>query len=550
MVEIHITREQLMEDLAAAHRRIAELQERNRLLEDECASARTPGTDQVLQGNQLVMEDILDIIPDGVIISDQEHTVLDVNTSFCRITGQPRSEFIGRSAGTLARKFLSGSDLGACLDVLRQVSAGGQVQPLVLRYGDRWLEITSSYSSRNRRSVGILRDITDTKENEEALKRRNTFIQTILDNLPIGVALNEMDQGVTTYTNRKLEEIYGWPFSEIGTVSTFFERVYPDPEYRKEIMDRVMADIASGDPTRMHWEGIRTTRMDGSHTIVNAVNIPLPEQNVMVSTVMDVTTETQIREELRAMLHEKELLLREVHHRVKNNLQIISSLLDLQADCLSDPALVEILNMSRKRIRAMALIHEELHSSMYHGTIQASNYIMNLTHYLASMSLPLQSCSGIRTDVEDVGLPIDTAIPLGLIITELVTNAIKYAFPQERRNRHPSEEKTNDRPCIRVSLRVLETMGGEMEGSEVEQCPEAAGRGDANHRFALEVSDNGIGLPADFDVNTADSLGLQLVSMLTQQLNGSMAIETNPGTNFRITFCPRRTSDQQSSSKT
>lgn len=123
----------------------------------------------------------------------------------------------------------------------------------------------------------------------EELKSRNDFIQIILDNLPIGVALNNIDEGTSTYMNKKFEEIYGWTSEEITSIGTFFEHVYPDPEYRNKIMAQIMADIQSGDPSRMHWENIFVTRKDGSQRVVNAVNIPLVAQNTMVSTVTDVT---------------------------------------------------------------------------------------------------------------------------------------------------------------------------------------------------------------------------------------------------------------------
>ncbi|NHB69074.1 PAS domain S-box protein [Perlabentimonas gracilis] len=139
------------------------------------------------------------------------------------------------------------------------------------------------------RLVGTHVDITERKQFEETLKQRNHFIQTVLDNLPIGVALNNIDEGQATYINKKFQEIYGWSEEALKNISQFFERIYPDKTYREELMGRIMADIQSGDPERMRWENIKVTQENGSVRIVNAVNIPLFEQNTMVSTVMDVT---------------------------------------------------------------------------------------------------------------------------------------------------------------------------------------------------------------------------------------------------------------------
>jgi len=139
------------------------------------------------------------------------------------------------------------------------------------------------------RLVGTHVDITERKQFEETLKQRNHFIQTVLDNLPIGVALNNIDEGQATYINKKFQEIYGWSEEALKNISQFFERIYPDKTYREELMGRIMVDIQSGDPERMRWENIKVTQENGSVRIVNAVNIPLFEQNTMVSTVMDVT---------------------------------------------------------------------------------------------------------------------------------------------------------------------------------------------------------------------------------------------------------------------
>ncbi|MFW5820120.1 MAG: PAS domain-containing sensor histidine kinase [Bacteroidota bacterium] len=131
------------------------------------------------------------------------------------------------------------------------------------------------------------------------LKQRNDFIQTVLDNLPIGIALNKFNEGYSTYMNKRFIEIYGWPEEELTNIQKFFTKVYPDKKYREELYNRIMEDINSGDPARMHWDNIEIIRKDGGKRIVNAVNIPLLEQNTMVSTVMDVTEEKKSESSLR-----------------------------------------------------------------------------------------------------------------------------------------------------------------------------------------------------------------------------------------------------------
>ncbi|MCB2195376.1 MAG: PAS domain S-box protein [Bacteroidetes bacterium] len=144
----------------------------------------------------------------------------------------------------------------------------------------------------------FVRDITSIKKYIREIEEQNYFIQNVLDNLPIGIALNKFDRGVATYINKKFEEIYGWPAHELKDITTFFNKVYPDEEYRNKIVQRITKDIESGKPENMHWENIEITQKTGEKRYVNAVNIPLAEQNTMVSTVMDITPQKQFEKDL------------------------------------------------------------------------------------------------------------------------------------------------------------------------------------------------------------------------------------------------------------
>jgi PAS domain S-box-containing protein len=141
----------------------------------------------------------------------------------------------------------------------------------------------------------------DRKTTEEGYREKNVFIQTVLDNLPIGIALNHMNEGDAFYMNKKFSGIYGWPAEELSGIDAFFAKVYPDKVYRKKLIKRVMEDINSGDPEKMHWEGLCATGIDGRQRIIDAVNIPLKEQNTMVSTVIDVTSKEESQKALKEL---------------------------------------------------------------------------------------------------------------------------------------------------------------------------------------------------------------------------------------------------------
>lgn len=215
----------------------------------------------------------------------------------------------------------------------------------------------------------------------------------------------------------------------------------------------------------------------------------------------DIIDIKQAEYKIRASLEEKELLLREVHHRVKNNLQIISSLLNLQADRIKDKEDLELFKDSQGRVKSMAFIHEQLYHSSDFKNIDFAEYIHNLVTYLTHSYALNPEIIKINVDVENVSLNLNTAIPCGLIINELVTNSIRYAFPNGRVG------------IINVNLHSY-----------------------SKDKYILIIKDNGIGLSPDIDFENTETLGLQLVDGLTKQLEGSVEFNRNGGTEFKIIF--------------
>lgn len=178
---------------------------------------------------------------------------------------------------------------------------------LSIKNGDvRWFRYSGRLFEDEGYIEGVAIDITEQIEYQKELKNRNEFIQKVMDELPIGVALNKINDGFAFYINKKFEKIYGWPKKDLQDVNNFFQKVYPDVEYRNKIIEQVMGDISSRDPSKMHWENSIVTHKNGSKHIVNAQNIPLYEQNIMVSTVVDVTEQKEYEKKLReneALLH-------------------------------------------------------------------------------------------------------------------------------------------------------------------------------------------------------------------------------------------------------
>ena len=205
-------------------------------------------------------------------------------------------------------------------------------------------------------------------------------------------------------------------------------------------------------------------------------------------------------ERLKTSLHEKEVLLREIHHRVKNNLQIITSLLFLQAEHIRDPVLVGALTDSQARVKSMALVHEKLYQSHNLSSVDFQAYLENLVaNLLIAYNIDRMKVR-VTISAKDLRLPLNPAISLGLMMNELISNSLKYAFP------------------------------GSRTGNLV-----ITGTGDAE-TIRVRVQDDGVGIPEDFDWVNAKSLGLHLVRMLSRQLKGTVVLSRNPGTEFAITL--------------
>ena len=215
----------------------------------------------------------------------------------------------------------------------------------------------------------------------------------------------------------------------------------------------------------------------------------------------EITEREQAEEALRSALKEKEVLLREIHHRVKDNLQVISSLLNLQAAGVKDKQALEMLKESQSRVRSLALIHEKLYRSEDLVGIDFAGYIDSLAADLFRSYGVNSEAIALKINVDQVSLDVDTAMPCGLIINELVSNSLKHAFPAGKEGE------------IRIELRA-----------------------DNGNGLTLIVSDNGVGFPKGLDFRRTESFGLQVVCTFTDQLGGAIGLRRSGGTEFKVEF--------------
>ncbi len=337
--------------------------------------------------------------------------------------------------------------------------------------------------------AGLEQEIKDRRVAEHALRESEQKFQQMAELLPQPVFETDTE-GILTFANRAAFDTFRYSHEEFEHGVKLLDIVAPqDRDRATETIRRILLNVRQQDNEFV------LNRRDGSQfpALVYATGIYRNNTPVGVRGIaVDIT-------EQKRAIREKEALLKEIHHRVKNNLQIISSLLNLQAGGIFDPRDLSLFQESESRVRSMALIHERLYKSEDFTRIDFREYVeslvMSLFHTYAIHHVTYHA------EIQDVRLSIDTAIPCGLMINELMTNALKHAFPDGRKGK-----------------------------IDVTVAPHADGM------VMLEVRDDGIGLPADVTPDTVQTLGLHLVTLLTNQLGGRMEIRREDGTAVRVIF--------------
>ncbi len=446
---------------------------------------------------------LLNAIPDLIFQIRKDGAILD-----CRVPKDfpslfPNGELTGRNIGEVAPFDFSGPMAGALETGEMQVAEYTVKGPDDHLYYYESRVVVSGEDD----VLAIVRDISRGKEAELRTRAVLKRFYTILSSLYAGVLLVGEDNRIE-FANQAFCDLFDVEDSPAAlrglTSSEMLEKTgnaYADPV---EAVARVRGIIAERNPVRSEEVPMR-----GNKTYLRDF-IPIfihGEQWGRLWHHLDITELKRAEERIKAALAEKEVLLREIHHRVKNNLASIISLARLQTEFMDDVTVLTAFGDFERRIRAMALVHEDLYGSADLSNINASSYITRLTDDI--MKAYDRRDISVSLDIGPICLDIDTSIPCGVIITELLTNAVKYAFPKDRPE--PSA------PGIVVCFTYRDDT------------------------YTLTVTDNGVGLPLGYNINNADSLGLILVSTITShQLRGRLDVRVENGTRYTISFPSRK----------
>jgi PAS domain S-box-containing protein len=479
----------------------------------------TERTEQLARANALLEEELalrksaearfsglLEAAPDAMVIVDRQGRIVLVNRQAEHLFGYPRERLLGRPVEVLMperfrekhqghRSMFSGGarPMGAGLDLYGLRVDGSEFPAEV--------SLSPMETEEGVLVTAAIRDVSERRLADSALRKSQEGLVEAQRLARLGSWEWDIPANRVTWSD-ELYRIYGLRPDEFGaSYDGFLARVHP--EDRERVDAAVQGAYRTGEPFEFEH---RIVLGDGTSRTLQArgrVFLDASGRAVrMAGTGQDITDLKRTEELVRSSLTEKEALLKEVHHRVKNNLQVVASLLRLQSDFVRNPEAQAVFRESQSRVRAISLVHETLYRRSEFARIDVREYVRSLIGHLTRSYETSSGRPEIRIEVDPIELTLDNAVPCGLILTELVSNSLKHAFPSGRRG------------YLRVGLRALAE--GELE---------------------LAVADDGVGLAPGFEIGSLPSLGLRLVDSLSRQLGGTLAVAARDGeTLFSVCF--------------
>lgn len=456
---------------------------------------------------------LFDLSPDYVVVVDPDGVVLDINQRLNEDISISKEECIGKDINEIFKSFADDSIFKE--DFLDKLLTRDQDKPMEIKVlQDReviYLEMHHAPIMKQGKIFAIqiiFRNITQRKnaekaliESRERLSDVNAYLETIINASPFAIVDLYPDGRVKSLWNPAAENIFGWKSEEVLGKHLPFLNGKNSEEFQY-IIQRSLSNESKSDVE------LECARKNGEmiHTMMATAPLMNADGNIqgVLATFVDISDMIAAENQIMASLEEKEVLLREIHHRVKNNLQIISSLMNLQSEYTHEPEILKMFQESKNRIRSMALIHEKLYQSKDLAHIDFVEYLKSLVDMLLGFYREKSNNIDVSLKCGEINLEIDTAISMGLIVNELLSNCFKHAFPGQNSGE--------------VSITLFRS----------------------GKNYLLEVADNGVGIPDDVDIKKTDSLGLLIVHTLTLQLKGTLEHFNDEGTKFRLSFPDKR----------
>ncbi len=470
--------------------------------EDDPAPSSNVGGDVPETNNEELFRKLIEISPDGLLVHDKGR-VLYANpacvsimraSSVEQLYAMPLLNFVHpESRAVVMKRFAAMSERGAPAPAIEErfVRLDGTTIDVEVAAAPFVLDGKTIY-------LVVVRDITERKQVQAMFRQRRRLLEMMFQGNAAVMTLIDPATGLIVDANPAAGMFYGYSVEQLKSMSVFALNTLPEADVRALVMQAV--NDAQNTFVVKHRLASGVVR----DVEIHASRIESEGQPLLFVITHDITDRLEAEQQLQNSVKEKEVLLREVYHRVKNNLSVVASLLNLQSRFVKHPEDAAFFEETKARIQAMGQVHQRLYQSERLSAIDVGAYLKDLIH---SISTSYQT-PGVSTvlDLDPIPVGLDQAIPCGLIVNELLSNCYKYAFRGRGSGR------------VTVSCRRVDAT-----------------------RMALSVSDDGVGLSEDVDFSGLKSMGLSLVAMLTDQLDGTLSIDRHNGTTFRIVLPMQQT---------
>ncbi|HET8865417.1 MAG TPA: PAS domain S-box protein [Gracilimonas sp.] len=449
------------------------------------------------QRSMMSYQDLFNSISDAIYLLDKDGVIVEVNNGLEKTFGYRRKEVVGKHNKILAAP--GKYDAERIQEIIQLAHNGkpgkyegwgrkknGEIFPT------EFLVNTGNYFGEDVLIV-IERDVTDRRESEEALKQREGLFTKLFNSSPIGIALLNEHREVEM-VNDGFEQLFGYRENELKGLDL-------DKLIVPEIGQEEAVKLSEAEQIKQVTE--KRIRKDGTIVDVIIYAVPVVVEKCVVGIYgiyVDITDRRKSEEQVRKSLREKEMMLAEIHHRVKNNLAVITGLLELQSFSAESESARRILRDSQMRVNSIAMVHEKLYQSEDFSEVDISQYFEELSHIIHKTMKQDDIKVDIELNIQAVKLPITQAIPCGLLLNEILSNSFKHAF------------KGKDHGKIGICLSKQE------------------------HKLLLKIQDNGIGMPEDSEMDINKSMGMTLIKTLSKQLNASCCFRNEDGVVFEFEF--------------
>ena len=458
-------------------------------------------TDKKFLEEKNIFKMLYDRMPIPCHSLDKNGNILDVNKSWLEKLGYERHEVVGKWFGDFIETENVKTFENNFSKIINQMEILTVNLEMIERNGNRInvkMDCKAAYDLNGffQQTHCIFVDMSEKKKAEDALKISEQYYKTIFENTGTATIIVEEDNKISL-VNTEFEKLYGYNKADIEGKKEwkdFVDKKYLPTMEKYYNARRIKAADA---PRNYEFDFV-----DSNNTVKNifATVAIIPGTKQSLISLQDITERNIAEKDLKNSLKDKDMLMREIHHRVKNNLQIISSLLNLQTQYIKDKYALDIFTDSQNRVRSMAIIHEKLYKSESMSKIDFGDYITDLVESLFYSHNVNESKIKLIKNIDKVYFNVDTAIPCGLIVNELITNCLKHAFPDDINGE------------VHIDLFKIDD------------------------KYVLNVNDNGVGFPDNIDYKNTESLGLQLVTSLVNQIDGAIELSNGLGSNFKITF--------------